>query len=365
MPKYAINGAFLADNDTGVVRYAKEIVKQIDKLLDPAVEKYKNVHCLILAPSNAKYDYFAGLYKNIPVKLIGEKTGKVWEQTEYAAYLKKTGMIQVNLCNTCPLSLDGGLTVVHDIVFKTHPEYFTEKGAWHEILFRKMMYSHAFKTADAVVTVSNCARDEILKKYKLSRPNLTVAGNGWQHYEDIELDESVFDAFSGIVKGDYYYYLASLAPNKNLKWIVENAKRYKDRCYVISGGNLGDESGVEKLDNCIVTGRVSDGQAKALMSHCKAFLFPSTYEGFGIPPMEALSLGTSVVAGDIPVLREIYSDTVHFVECDDYDCDIDLLLKEKVTDPDKVLEKYSWKKSAEKILDILVEIGRPRVDKEP
>lgn len=92
-------------------------------------------------------------------------------------------------------------------------------------------------------------------------------------------------------KGLYYYYLASLAPNKNLSWILKNAAGNPDKIYVLSGKPLGDDSGVEKLDNVICTGYVSDSEARALMQYCRAFLFPSTYEGFGIPPMEALCMG--------------------------------------------------------------------------
>jgi glycosyltransferase involved in cell wall biosynthesis len=242
---------------------------------------------------------------------------------------------------------------VHDIVFKTHPEYFTEAGDWHEILFRKMMYSHAFKKADAIVTVSGFSKKEILMNYNVKKAKICVAGNGWQHYNTVDIDEGIFAEEPRIKKGGYYYYLASLAPNKNLWWILENAKKHPDNIYVLSGKPLGDRSGVDSLPNVICTGYVSDARAKALMKHCKAFLFPSTYEGFGIPPMEALSMGAKAVVGDIESLREIYGESVYYIDCKNPDTDIDELIKGECAPASEVLSRFSWESTAAKIAEIL------------
>ena len=153
---------------------------------------------------------------------------------------------------------------------------------------------------------------------------------------------------------EYYYYLASLAPNKKLSWILKNAAGNPDKIYVLSGKPLGDDSGVEKLDNVICTGYVSDSEARALMQYCRAFLFPSTYEGFGIPPMEALCMGAPVVLGDIPVLHEIYGHAAYYVDCDNADISIEQLLKQGGREaPETVLSRYSWEKSARIMMEAL------------
>ena len=140
------------------------------------------------------------------------------------------------------------------------------------------MYTHAFHKADIIVTVSETSKKEILEQYRVHAGQIYVAGNGWQHMDRKDTDETIFQKYPKLTKGAYYYYLASLAPNKNLSWILKNAAGNPDKIYVLSGKPLGDDSGVEKLDNVICTGYVSDSEARALMQYCRAFLFPSTYE---------------------------------------------------------------------------------------
>lgn len=350
---YVINGSFLLEPALGVQRYAAEITKQLDRIMPK--QKGKIQLEMVVPRTDKPLNKLQEAYENIPIVSYGREPGRAWEQLDFPKYLRKRKAKGISLCNTVSLFAKGGIVCIHDIVFQTHPEFFTEPGDWHEILFRKMMYRHAFRRADQIITVSHFSKNEILENYRLKNPKICVAGNGWQHYDASDTDETVFEEYPGIRKGEYYYYLASLAPNKNLKWILENAKENPERLYVLSGRPLGDRSGVEQLPNILCTGYVTDARARALMKHCKAFLFPSTYEGFGIPPMEALCMGAKIVLGDIPSLREIYRESAYYIDCGNPHCRIEeLLQKTKVSPPKEVLSRYSWQKSAEKIADILM-----------
>ena len=97
--------------------------------------------------------------------------------------------------------------------------------------------------------------------------------------------------------GQYYFSMANLLKNKNFPWVLRAAGAKPDAVFAIAGGgSLAAEAerlGLADLPNVLYLGYVSDGAAKALMAHCKAFLFPTLYEGFGIPPLEACLLYTS------------------------------------------------------------------------
>ena len=220
-----------------------------------------------------------------------------------------------------------------------------------------LMYLKAFKSADAIITVSGFSRKEIIDNYNTHGKEIVVAGNGWQHFDVNSIDESIFDKYASRIKRHkYYLYMASLAPNKNLNWILNNAKLHPESTYVIAGESLGDRSGIEKLGNVVAIGYARDSEARALMKYCKAFLFPSTYEGFGIPPMEALCMGAEIVLGDIPVLHEIYKNAATYVNCHKPDVNIDELLeKNKVSGEavQNVLSSHSWDRSAHIIAGIM------------
>lgn len=94
------------------------------------------------------------------------------------------------------------------------------------------------------------------------------------------------------------------------------------------------------------------------MRDCKAFLFPSYYEGFGIPPMEALACGApEVVVSDIPVMHEVCGTSAHYIDPFNYsDINMDAIMAQRVTAPELVLKRYSWEKSAQKLNNILEEL---------
>lgn len=96
---------------------------------------------------------------------------------------------------------------------------------------------------------------------------------------------------------------------------------------------------------------MTDGQNKALMQNCKGFLHPAVFEGFGIPPLEALSLGAPIALARASCLPELYGDTARYFDPYDYDVDLDALFAKPAAPPDKVLARYSWEKTARFWLD--------------
>ena len=123
----------------------------------------------------------------------------------------------------------------------------------------------------------------------------------------------------------------------------------------MSGFVSGDIANLKNLPNVKLLGYVSDGQVKWLMQNCKAFIFPSYYEGFGIPPLEALSVGTKIVVGNAASLPEIYKGAALYIDPYSTDCTIKELLKKKTDAPDMVLSEYTYDKAAKKLYNVLKE----------
>lgn len=358
--KYIIDGSFLYGQVLGVQRYARQITAQLDRMIkDKPYEVEIAVPEIDSEGTSAQINSYKTNYENIKIVILKGRAGRKWEQLTFQHYVNKQKAKPVYLCNEVSLFMKNGIVTVHDIAFKTHPGFFTEPGDWHEILFRRLMYLKAFKKADAILTVSQFSKQEIIDNYRLKNPDIVVAGNGWQHFNIENVDESIFDRYATRIKrGRYYFYLASLAPNKNLRWILENAKKYPDTTYVIAGRFLGDRSGIEKLPNIVLVGYAKDAEARALMKYCRAFVFPSTYEGFGIPPMEALCMGARIILGDIPVLHEIYDGAALYINCQKPEVNLEELLDSSNVDKekeaaDKVLSLYSWEKSAGRLVQLL------------
>ena len=163
-------------------------------------------------------------------------------------------------------------------------------------------------------------------------------------------DESIFDRLPGVKKGEYFYALGSMAKHKNYKWIREVARRNSDKTFVVAGGkdlrDFGDDTEAQDTHNIFYPGYVQDGENKALMQHCKAFLHPAVFEGFGIPPLEALSQGAPILLSNASCLPELYGKTARYFDPYDYEVDLDALLARPVEPAGEVLEKFSWDRTA-------------------
>ena len=345
MAKIIINGKFLGQRLTGVQRYAKELVLELDRLCgDLDVE--------LAVPKNAENRLDL---KNIKTVVCGKNASTLWELTAFSRYVKRKKGISLNLCNSAPLS-GKKIVCIHDMKVFAHPEYFTKKfRVWYRFLFRNVT-----KKAKAVLTVSEFSKGEILKYFPKTKAEICVAENGWQHFARVKESRGALEKY-GLLPQNFYFALSSLEPNKNLKWIVETARRNPEETFAVAGGFNGKIFAESKIDfpkNIKLLGYVSDEDSKTLMHACKAFLFVTFYEGFGIPPLEALSAGAPcVIVSDTEVMHEVLGENAVYVSPEKYGYDLHAIA---VPVGNACLEKYSWEKSAEKVHKLLVRYGEPK-----
>lgn len=338
--KVIINGRFLTHKITGVERYATELCLELDKLIN------KNEIIIALPPEVKNVPD----YNNIKVVHVGKLHNRLWEHISFPLYVLRNKGISLNLCNVGPL-LNPGLVCIHDVKIKARPHDFSKKFlAWYNLLF-----SNATKRSKKIITVSEFSKKEICKYYNIDSDKISVIPNAWQHYERIDYDEETLDKYS-LKKYNFYFSISSLEPNKNFKWLAKVAEKNPDQTFAIAGSiNKNVFSNAFEFQcpkNMMFLGYVSDSEAKTLMRDCKGFLFPTFYEGFGIPPLEAISAGSRYIyVSDSEVMHEVFKNDVNYIDPYTPNLPID----SHVT-TNSVLNRYSWTDSANKLYELINEV---------
>ena len=212
-----------------------------------------------------------------------------------------------------------GIAVVHDVCYRARPDFYTDlrgrlSAAWHRFQYRRIAAA-----AEHIITVSEFSKSEIVRYYGVQPERISVVYNAWQQMQRIAPDEGIFAKSPRLRRGEYYFSMANLLKNKNFPWVLRAARNKPDAVFAIAGGGSLEAEAkrleLANLPNVVYLGYVSDGEAKALMHHCKAFLFPTLYEGFGIPPLEAVACGAPrIYVSDTPCMREIYGDCAGYID---------------------------------------------------
>ncbi len=343
---YIIDGYFLTEKTNGVQRFGYEILKRWDKY--DVSEPLR-----ILVP---EYYDDSKEFEKLQVIKYGSTKGKLWEQIDFVRYAKKNRLDGIFFTNIIPVCYRKGIVVLHDIIFKVRPDFFnsTFRGKI-SVLWRRYLYRLIVLSRMKIVTVSNFSKKEILNNYRLDESRIEVIYNSWQHMDEVGEDEDILNN-NNIKRFEYFFSLATIAKNKNFEWILNCANNNPSYQFVVAGGGDLDsvriKLGFDKLDNVLFLGYVSDEEAKSLMKNCTAFLFPTLYEGFGIPPLEAVACGAkSIIVSDTPCMHEIYKDYAFYINPLDYNnTRIDEF---KTINTKDVLKLYDWNESAYRFYKLL------------
>jgi glycosyltransferase involved in cell wall biosynthesis len=342
-----INGRFLLRPHTGVERFAGNILRELLLIRDDVV---------VALPRHS-------LELDFPTEQIGVLKGHLWEQAELPRYLSRHGSpLLINLISTAPIRYRNQIMALHDITFIRHPESFSRSFRW---LYRAIV-PRALRSARAIITVSEFSRREIHDFYGTPLDKITVVPNA--------VDSRFVPSARPAARTEPYF-LAVSSPNKhkNFERLLEAFAGQSDlktqRLIVIgtrarSFARASSASGDARIT---FSGRVDDQELIALYQHARAFVFPSLYEGFGIPPIEAQSCGVPVLAARAASLPEVLGDSALYVDpCDVADIARGLreIERDEVRGPliSAGLEnaaRFSWRASAQQVSDLVDSLPRP------
>lgn len=206
------------------------------------------------------------------------------------------------------------VTTIHDIQAHHYPEYFSKlENIWFNMAWKKVL-----KNSDRVVTITRYTKNDIEATFK-HKNNIVYI------YNPIVVDNNAIKDFKEIkskfnlVKNKYYYTVCSMHKHKNLISLIETIKYIKEHNIkdipnklVISGvGGPNKENLLNIIkeyhleDNIVITSFVDDDERNSLIVNSNCFLFPSLFEGFGMPPVEAMYLGAKVVTAKCTSLKEV------------------------------------------------------------
>ena len=339
-----------------------------------------NRYTIYLANAGAAAQWreeFTNRYKNFSVRLLPPPTPlvRVPVYLTYELFRRPVDVLHVQY-TAPPFCRVPVVVTIHDLAFERMPETFTRRGSFQ----LKLTVRRTARKAARVATVSEYSRQDLLDIYKLAPEKVVVTYNGVE--SSFTPRPSVPNEAEEIrrrfgVSRDFLLAVGSLQPRKNLVRLIRAYARLRSERenfspqLVIVGRKLWlaseifDEVKRQRwADDVILTGYVADEDLPALYRAARAFVYPSLFEGFGLPPLEAMACGTPVVTSDISSLPEIAGDAALLIDPNDEralaNALIEIMNNDRLRAELRVkgiaqAKKFTWRDAAEKTLRLYQE----------
>lgn len=304
MKPIAINGRFLTQPVTGVQRHARELIFTLDAMLASSELQQPDHPVELLVPraiSETPPLQFLQLRK------VGRLSGQLWEQFELPAFSR--GRLLFTPCGGAPLLHRDHVFVLPDAaVFATPHAYTRAYAAWYRWHHRRAAKLPGLK----LITVSEFSRSELARYLNLDPVRIAVISLGHEHALRPKPQPEIL---TRLRLSQYLLAVGSANPNKNFSGLLQAFRILKQKHpqaashlqLVIAGRADTRIYGTDRFQqqDIIQTGYITDSELRALYENATCFVFPSLYEGFGLPLLEAMALGcpaASSNAASLPAL---------------------------------------------------------------
>lgn len=347
---FVVNGRYLTQKATGVHRYAFEIC---NKLYEMGVDFH------VAIPEEIHPDYKFS-FKTVE---CGTLKTHAWEQISLPLYLKSIGSpLLISFTGCGPLMYKNQIMTIHDVSHERYPEWFSK----NYYRFYHYMMPRIGRKAHAVLTVSEFSKKEIVETLNLDADKIHVIHSNVPFHNKPSKDEILnFERDSKVER--YILAVSSMDPRKNFERLVNAFQKIEDKSvklYIIGMSfKAFNTPNLQKLigDNIYLPGYISDDALQNMYQNALLSVYPSLYEGFGLPPLESMTYGCPAINSDIPALREVSEDATLYVDPYDEE-DITMKINQLLHDENlrkdlqlkglEQIKKYSWEKSAKQVYDL-------------
>jgi len=310
-----INGRFLSRPATGVDRFALELLKAwlprhgADRRATLALPRAALARDAVRARAEA-------LGLTIRSGVDGPLRGHLWEQWRLPALCHDS--VLLSLCNSGPVSYRRQIVVLHDAAVVAMPaSYSFAYRQWHRWLMTQLL-----RRAAVVATVSKFSAGELRRCFGVPMPQIEVIGEGGEHVLQEIADPEIFDRLE--LRGRRFVLaVGSSSPTKNLAALLKVLPLLRELgvCVVAAGGGnrrvFRATGGAPPAGGLVRAGYVSNAELRALYEAAECFVFPSLYEGFGLPPLEAMTCGCPVLVSRRASMPEVCGDAALYFDPND------------------------------------------------
>lgn len=382
--RIGIDARFYGSVGKGLGRYVQKLIENLEK-----IDK-KNQYFVFLLEEN--FEEFQPKNKNFKKVLADYRWYTFSEQINMPKLLNKYDLDIVHFphFNVPIFYRKKFIITIHDLILLHFP---TLKGTrlnplfyWIKFLAYKLAIGIAVRRSEKIITVSKFSKKDILINYPfLKKDKIRVTYEACDIKNKIkispEICEEVLKKY-GIIK-PYLVYVGNAYPHKNLDRLVESWKlflnkfknsngRKEDVHYLVLVGKrdyfynkLLEKIDKEKIKNVISAGFVTDEDLAYVYREASAYIFPSLYEGFGLPPLEAMEQGSPVASNNHGCMREVLGKSAYYFDGNRIDSMVETmkimfsdsdLKKELIIRGHKQVLKYSWSKMAKQTLEVYDQI---------
>ena len=367
-PRIAIDAHMVGEQETGNETYTLNLIRALLPLGRDHHYLLYTTHPKRLAsrlplPVNAE---IVTIRPNMPLLRIP------WAMPRTNA-AQKAALLHVNYIappfNPCPV-----VTTVHDISYEFFPSFFSPRDRW----LLKTLVPFTARRAARVIAVSECTKNDLVARYGLPPEKITVtyeaAGEQFRPIEEPVALRAVRARYG--LRMPFIFALGNLQPRKNILRLLAayiGLRRAGVHVQLLIGGKAKwRESELFRAvtsygmgQEILFPGYVPDEDLPLLYNAAACFAFPALYEGFGLPPLEAMACGTPVVCSNVASLPEVVGDAARLVDPGDVD-DITQALVEVMMDAGlraelrarglRRAQRFSWRRCAEETAQVYEEV---------